>query len=57
MKIETIVVLILTAITVGALVWIEIRSRRNPAPGPALKPSADSTSKTLAVPPNAKRRR
>ncbi len=34
MKIETIVVLVLTAITFGILVWLELQSRRNNASNP-----------------------
>ena len=34
MKIETVIVLLLTAIAFGTLVWIEMKSRRNPSPTP-----------------------
>jgi len=37
-NIESIIVLALVAPTVAVLAWIEIRSRRHPAPPPAVAP-------------------
>jgi hypothetical protein len=57
MKIETIVVLVLTAIAIASLVWVEMKSRRNSPATPLTTPAEQSPEAPVVSRPFKRTRR